>query len=215
ALAIGTKLLPLIFLPLLIRRLGIGKSILYFTIAGATLLLLFAPFLSFQSISNYLSSLALYFQVLEFNASIYYVVRWLGHQIANDGFIAMSGVILPIISFIAIIALTLGERVVNWPSLFARMLLCLTVYFLFTSNVHPWYLTTMVMLSVFTSYKYMLPWSLLMILTYATYQTLPYSENLWFVAIEYLVTGGWLAYEMRGKLFKTSGINRALQEELP
>ena len=202
AIAIGTKLLPLIFLPLLIRRIGARKSLSYFMIVGTTLLLLFSPFLSVQSILNYLSSLQLYFLLFEFNASIYYLVRWIGYQIVGHNIIAISGVLLPIISFFTIVVIAFRERVVNWQSLFSSMLFCLTAYLLLSTNVHPWNLAPLVLLSVFTGYKYALPWSLLVIFTYVTYQGLPYSENLLFVAIEYLTVGGWMVYEIRANLMK-------------
>jgi hypothetical protein len=200
AVAIGTKLMPIIFLPLLIKRIGLGRSSRYFAIVVATLLLLFLPFLNTQSIQNFLSSLSLYFRVFEFNASIYYLVRWIGYQIAGYNIIAISGVILLVISFFAIITIAFREKATNWQSLFSSMLLCLTVYLLCATTVHPWYLTPLIMLSVFTRYRYALVWSLLVMLTYATYQTVPYSENLWLVTIEYLAVGGWMAYEMLPRL---------------
>jgi uncharacterized membrane protein len=202
AIAIDIKLLPLIFLPLLIRRLGVRKSLIYFVTVGTTVLLLFLPFLSFQALSNFFSSLQLYFQVFEFNASIYYLVRWIGHQITGYNIIAISGVLLPIIALFIIITIVFRERILNWKSLFTSMSFCITIYFLFATTIHPWYLTSLVMLSVFTGYKYPQLWSLLVILTYWTYQTLPYSENLWFVAIEYFAVIGWLGYEIWANLIR-------------
>ena len=182
--------------------MGIGKSSRYFIIVGTTVLLLYAPFFSLQSISNYLSILALYLQVFEFNASVYYLIRWIGYQMAGHNIIAILRLLLPIISFFIIMAIAVREKVVNWQSLFSSMLFCLTAYFLLSTNVHPWNLAPLVLLSVFTGYKYALPWSLLVIFTYVTYQSLPYSENLLFVAIEYLTVGGWMVYEIRANLMK-------------
>ncbi len=206
ALAIGTKLFPLIFLPLLIKRMGIGKSLRYFIIVGTTVSLLFAPFFSLQSISNYLSILARYFQVFNFNASVYSLIKWIGYQMAGYNIITTLRLLLPIISFLIIMAIAFREKVVNWQSLFTSMLFCLTAYFLLSTNIHPWNLAPLVLLSVFTSYKYALPWSLLVILTYVTYQSLPYSENLLFVAIEYLTVVGWMVYEIRANLMKVHRI---------
>jgi uncharacterized membrane protein len=50
-LAVGAKLIPLIFLPLLIKRLGLIKSLRYFGVVGAATLLLASP-----CISKYLNS---------------------------------------------------------------------------------------------------------------------------------------------------------------
>jgi hypothetical protein len=202
ALAVGTKLIPIIFLPLLIKRLGKSKSAYYFMIVGVTILLFSTPFLSVQSISNYFSSLGLYFQAFEFNASIYYAVRWVSAQMASDSIVNISIVLLPILSLVTIVIIAARERMVDWQSLFTSMLFCLTAYLLFSTNVHPWNIAPLVMLAVFSGYRYVIPWSFLVMLTYVTYQTLPYSENLWFVAIEYLAVGGWMVYELRAKLFR-------------
>jgi len=56
----------------------------------------------------------------------------------------------------------------------------------------------------------MLAWSLLVILGYAAYHTFPYSENMWLVAIEYLIVIGWIAYEISGKRIK-----RAIMKVFP
>ena len=194
-LAVGTKLVPLIFLPLLIKRLGLVKSLRYFAIVGAATVLLFLPFISFQSISNFISGLSLYFKVFEFNASIYYIARWIGYQITGYNVIAFSGMILAILSFLAIVILSYREKTLTWASLFSHMLFCAAAYLLFATTAHPWYLTPLIAFSVFSLYRYALVWSLLIVLSYSAYQTLPYSENLWLVAVEYVLLGALLIYE--------------------
>ncbi|MFC1964711.1 glycosyltransferase 87 family protein [Chloroflexota bacterium] len=195
-LAIGTKLLPLIILPLLIKRLGVGRSIRYYLVTGATVILLFIPFLNGEAISNYLSSLSLYFRVFEFNASVYYLIRWIYFQTFSDTLINVTQVLLPVLTLLAVIIISLKQKSDSQQSIFSYMLFCLTIYFIFTSNVHPWNLTTLVMLSVFTSYRFMIVWSWTVVLTYSAYQTFPYSENLWLVAIEYFLAPGWMAWEI-------------------
>ncbi|MHB8085369.1 MAG: glycosyltransferase 87 family protein, partial [Dehalococcoidia bacterium] len=199
ALAVGSKLIPLIFLPLLIKRLGLRKSIVYFAVVGAAVLLLFAPFLSVQSISNFLSGLSLYFNVFEFNAGLYYVARWVGYLIKGYDTIAVTGAVLAFISLIAIIAIACREKRADWKTVFTGMLFCLTAYLLCATIVHPWYLTPLVAFSVFTRYRYAVVWSGLIVLSYSAYQAIPYSENLWLVALEYAGLAGWMAWEL---LFK-------------
>ena len=195
-LAVGAKLVPLIFLPLLIRRLGLVKSLKYFAIAGAATILLFLPFISLQSMSHFFTGLSLYFKVFEFNASIYYIARWIGYQIMGYNVIVFSGILLAIISFLAIIIISYREKMLTWASMFSHMLFCATVYLLFATTVHPWYLTPLIAISVFSRYKYAVVWSLLIAVSYSAYQTLPYSENLWLVAIEYVLLGMWIIYEI-------------------
>jgi Gpi18-like mannosyltransferase len=195
-LAIGTKLMPLVFLPLLIKRLGIGRSIRYYLVTGATVILLFIPFLNGEAISNYFSGLSLYFRVFEFNASVYYLIREVYFQTSSGTLITIAQVLLPVLTFLAIIIISLKQRVDGRQSIFLSMLFCLTIYFIFTNNVHPWNLTTLVMLSVFTGHRFVLIWSWAVILAYSAYRTFPYSENLWLVAIEYCLALGWMAREI-------------------
>jgi general stress protein CsbA len=166
---------------------------------GAALLLLFAPFLSVPSISNFLSSLSLYFNVFEFNAGLYYIVRWIGYLIKGYDTIAVTGVALSFISLLAIVVIAWGEKPAGWQTIFTGLLFCLTAYLLCSTIVHPWYLTPLVAFSVFTRYRYAIVWSGLVVLSYSAYQTLPYSENLWLVAIEFVGLAAWMAWEL---LFK-------------
>jgi len=71
--AIATKLLPLMFLPFFIRRLGLFSSVF---------------------LSNIGSSIGLYFQRFEFNGSIYYLFRWLGQQVSGYNQIRLLGPLL-------------------------------------------------------------------------------------------------------------------------
>ncbi|MFC2038188.1 glycosyltransferase 87 family protein [Chloroflexota bacterium] len=207
-LAIGTKLIPLIFLPLLVKRLGISRSLRYYLITGVTVLLLFTPFLAGESIANYFSSLSLYFRVLEFNASLYYLLRWVYLATRSDLLITVIQVLLPVLTFLAVVFISARQKADNQQSLFRGMLFCLTIYLLLTNNVHPWNLTTLVMLSVFTGFRFVLVWSWGVILGYSAYRTFPYIENLWLVATEYLLVLVWISGEIiTGRKSRSRGNN--------
>jgi alpha-1,6-mannosyltransferase len=195
-LAVSVKLLPLIFLPLLIKRLGVTKSLIFYAIVGATFAVLFVPFLNANLAANFFSTINLYFQKFEFNASIYYLLRWIGYLVTGYNTIAVLGVLLAIAAFVAIVFIAIREKVITWQSLFQSMLMCLTAYFLLATTVHPWYITTLVLVLVFTRYRYPVGWSVLIILSYAAYRTSPYSENLWLVAVEYIAVLCLIGYEL-------------------
>jgi len=73
SLAICTKLVPLIFLPLMFSRLGWKKSSIYYLVIGVSTILLFFPLLNAEIISGFNESIGYYFKKFEFNASIYYL----------------------------------------------------------------------------------------------------------------------------------------------
>jgi hypothetical protein len=72
----------------------------------------------------------------------------------------------------------------------------LTAYLLLATTVHPWYISTLVVFSVFTGYRYPVIWSLLVVFSYFAYQTASYQENLFLVAVEYLLVTGVMLYEL-------------------
>jgi alpha-1,6-mannosyltransferase len=184
ALAVSTKLLPLITLPLLIRRLGWRRGIIYSTLVIGTSVLFFLPFLSLELVQNIASSVNLYFQKFEFNASVYYLIREAGYWLAGYNIIGQAGPILSLVTLAGICWLALST---NKTDLSTRLLLTLTLYFAMATTVHPWYITLVVAASVFAPFRYPLVWSALVWVSYATYRQEPYAENLWLTAMEYAV----------------------------
>lgn len=183
--SVGAKFLPLMFLPLLIRRLGWLQAILFGTIVLGLNAVAFLPFVEAGLQSKLGSSLGLYFRSFEFNASLYYVARWLGYQWMGYNVIHIAGRQLAALSFLLIWLITIFERKVTLGKLPLSMLAVLCVYLSFTVSVHPWYLSMAVALCVLTPFRFPLIWSALIPLTYSAYAPAQYRENLGLVAVEY------------------------------
>jgi alpha-1,6-mannosyltransferase len=66
----------------------------------------------------------------------------------------------------------------------------MTVFFLFATTVHPWYICMPVALAVFTPFRYAFIWSFTATLSYAAYQYNPVQENLWLIGGGYVLC--WL-----------------------
>jgi hypothetical protein len=64
------------------------------------------------------------------------------------------------------------------------------------TTVHPWYLATLLILSIFTKYKYPLVWSFVIILSYLAYANADNTENLWIIGFEYLIVYGVFIWEI-------------------
>ena len=188
ALGVATKLLPLVLLPLLARTLGWRRLAAYSAAVAGGLLLLFGPFLSADLVAHIGRSLQLYFHSFEFNASLYYLLRGLGYWLTGYNQIGRIGPTLGLLAGLLILLLAYRARRPGPAAVPGRLLLALTAYYLLATIVHPWYLTPLLALSVFTGWRYPAAWAALAVLSYAAYQTSAYTENLVLVAMEYAGT---------------------------
>ena len=185
ALAIAAKLVPLLVLPLLLRRLGWRGALGYGAAVALGLGLLFAPFVSAALVGHFGGSLDLYFHKFEFNASLYYLARAGGFYLTGYNEIARIGTGLALLAGLWVLAVAGLEKYPTLASLPGALLAALTGYYLLATTVHPWYLTPLVALSVFTRYRYAVVWSGLVVLSYAAYRSSAYAESLPLVALEY------------------------------
>ncbi|MFC7356491.1 glycosyltransferase 87 family protein [Jejudonia soesokkakensis] len=237
-LSVSVKLLPLLFLPLFFKyilkkekkeivisneernpiprsflyfdRRNATKTIAFYNVTLGTILLTFAPFLSSEFISNFSATIGLWFQNFEFNASVYYVIRWIGFQTVGWNIIGTVGKVLPLIVILILLVLTFFRRNSTTQQLITGILLGVSVYFLLSTTVHPWYIATPLVLSVFTKYRFPIVWSFVVMLSYTAYGADGFSENLWFVAFEYIVVIGFAIWEL---FYKRVGFkNKTLQE---
>lgn len=194
AMSIGTKLIPLMMMPFVLVYLGWKRALVFFSIVGVVLLLLFLPVL--LHLEFFWSSIDLYFRKFEFNGSIYYLLRWFGFQIKGFNLIHIIGPVLAMSTLGIIAYLTRRYSFVDSIQIPKYWLLALTTYLILATTVHPWYLILLIGLCLFTNYRYPLLWSCLIILTYVNYSYEPYYENLWFVSCEYMFLFGFLFYEL-------------------
>lgn len=205
-ISISVKLLPLLFLPLYLGLNGntpIKKVfwklknsvqiILFYTLVVATVLLTFAPFISSTFISNFAATIGLWFQKFEFNASIYYIIRWIGYKVIGWNIIETVGKILPLIVVLIILSISIFRststvnKIANTKHLITAMLFSVICYLMLSTTVHPWYLTTPLLLSIFTRYKFPIVWSVVVFFSYAAYSLEGFNEILPLVALEYSV----------------------------
>lgn len=196
AMAISIKLIPILFLPVLIKRLGVAKSMWFYLITALALAFTFLPFLDQKLITHIFSSVDLYFRTFEFNASIYYVIRWLGFKSVGYNIIQKVGPILSMVTF-ALVMMIYFYKNKSWEDVFKKILFSYTIYLLLATTVHPWYVINLIVLSVFVrNYRYALIWSALIIISYSAYMDETYTENMLLIALEYVFVIGWFVVEL-------------------
>ncbi|WP_142785157.1 mannosyltransferase [Changchengzhania lutea] len=180
----------------------IAKLVGFYIIVGLTTIFLFAPFYSSAFINNYTETVGLWFTNFEFNASLYYVAREIGYLFRGYNEIAIIGEIMSLLAVIFILTLSFFRKNTTLKALISGMLLVLTFYYFTATTVHPWYIATLLILSVFTRYKFPLVWSFVIILSYLTYSNTDNSENLYIILIEYVIVYGVFFWEI---FFKNKG----------
>jgi hypothetical protein len=203
SVSICSKLVPLIFLPVLVRTWGWRSAAQFWLLTAILSALIFFPLLNMEIVTGFSRGLGYYFGKFEFNASIYYLVRAAGYFFVNFNIIQTAGWILAVIATTLILGVSFYRVEENaegiQPHVFDTMLWCVTIFLFFSTTVHPWYVVSLVMICVFTHHRFPIVWSAMIFLTYAGYSQQSFSENMPLVAFEYMVVTGYLLYEIYGR----------------
>ena len=198
-LSVGTKLLPLLSLPLVWHYLKPKKSLLFGSFCALGIGLLFLSFFYGLGYENYFKTLRLWFTTFEFNASFYYIVRAIGYELKGYNIIRSLGKITPFIIIGVVFVFAFFRNNSHPKKWIASMLLLMTTYFFLSTTVHPWYISTLVFLGMLSQYSYPWVWSALVVLSYTTYMHPNFEENLSIISLEYLAVLGVLCFEIRKK----------------
>ena len=206
--AVIAKLLPVLFLPFLWRRLGTRRAWTFYLLAGGLVALSVLPLLSGVFLANFGDSLDLYFRKFEFNAGVYTLIRWIGYQVKGYNIIGSLGPALALCTVAGITILAFAEKrpaLPDWPR---ACLWAICIYLLFTTTVHPWYVSLPVFLCAFTRYRFPVLWSGLIMLTYLQYAGGSFRELPWIMALEYSAVIGYAGWELRAGQRPRSAPNR-------
>lgn len=197
AFGIAAKFIPALFIPLLIYKTGWRKGLKYLIITSLTCVALFALVFDLAAVQHIGKSMGLFFHRFEFNASVYYIIRWLGNLLAGYNIIAYAGPVLAVSSAFIIMILSFYTKRNGVNRFFTRAMFISIVLFFFSTTVHPWYISLPVSLAVFTSYRFPVLWSFTSILSYAAYQSQPPRENVLLIALGYLCVAAFFIWELK------------------
>ncbi|MFT7588496.1 MAG: alpha-1,6-mannosyltransferase [Limisphaerales bacterium] len=193
--AIAFKLIPIILLPLFPFLLGWKKGFAAAAIAFCFGLMTFVPFGIVQTWENISQSMDLYYRNFEFNGCLYYIARGITTKYYGYNQIAFIGPIMALLSGLVILIIAFITRPKTIVQFLAVSMLCLAVYQLFATTIHPWYIAPLVALSAFGRFRFVMVWSVMIFLTYAAYHGGGFEENTALVILEYALVLGLLRLE--------------------
>ncbi len=197
ALAVAAKLLPLMLLPFWFRRAGTEKLLHFYGIIGAILLLLFVPALTSVQFAHPVGSLLLFFRNFEFNAGIFNLFKWAGIGITGYNPIKCVGPFFALQIFGGILIGAWVQRDLGIQGLFRNMMFALSLYLFLSTTVHPWYLVPLLAFSTFTTFRYPLLWTGLVVLSYSHYMSVPFRPHYGLLVLEYLPVFTLFTMELR------------------
>lgn len=218
AIGVMAKLIPLLYLPLILVFIWKQKQEKLFQWEGETIknVLLFSTTLLLslialaalyyhpELIAHFSKSLNLYFTNFEINASIYYIFRELGFYLVGYNTIGIIGKILPLFVLGGVIILSLFYQKGTKQSLMNNFVYASFLYLLFATTVHPWYILMPLVISIFTSYRFFVLWSFTILLSYFPYSQIPFQENYLLIFIEYFTIISWFIYELMKRRIETT-----------
>lgn len=194
ATAILTKLLPLLLLPIIVKQLGWRKAIVTGFLCMIIVLISFLPFLSLTAIKGFSSSLNLYFRNFEFNASLYYIARYIGWYVKGYNYISFIG---PLLSgfFLGLYAYIFFTKKINTlPQVAHTILIVLTLYYLLATTVHPWYIINLLPFAIISNKSYAVVWQWAAFVSYYAYSQIPFAESTLLLCTQYGIVAIVIAY---------------------
>ncbi|MBT7850820.1 MAG: polyprenol phosphomannose-dependent alpha 1,6 mannosyltransferase MptB [Formosa sp.] len=201
ALSIAVKLAPIISLPLFLNKLGWKKSVRFYLSIGGVFILLFIPFLKGDFFENYSSTIGLWFSKFEFNASFYYFLKWVLKATSKLELIHSMGIVVMSVLVLQI-SYQLVRNKIKTTVLIHSILWILSGYYFISTTVHPWYIISLLLLSIYTNYRYTLLWSYTIIFSYFAYGQYNVHENSFILCLEYVPVFFVFARELKLKSMK-------------
>ena len=195
-LAVGMKLLPLLFAPAFLFWKQTRKSFGFWGMAIGIGLLCFLPLALGGAWQNFFQSLQLYQGKFEFNASVYYLLREVGNWLVGYNTIGILTKLGTAITVAGVIWMSWKRSQATFEGMIGLWVQLYLLYFILQPVVHPWYLLPGLGLSVLTRQWTFLLWSFGAIFSYQAYSQNPVQEQALFLMLEYglVLLGLYLDY---------------------
>ncbi len=196
SLSVFVKLIPLMFLPLFLKSFKQTKNLGFYLVFGGSSIVLLFPLFQGNEFANFWATLQLWFSNFAFNGSLYKVGKFTAEYLFNYPaykFIKTYSTLVSAMVFFT--SFYLGIKDSSTKKALKNALLILSIYLFTTATVHPWYIITLLFLSVLNQQKFVVVWSASIFLSYLFYNG--YSAQPW-TALSitiYLPVFAYLIYE--------------------
>ncbi len=187
SISIGVKLLPMMLLPYFLFSLKGKNRLIFFMGLLFFSVIIFSPMMGVIPIHSFANSLDLYFRKFEFNASVYYLFRYIGQQISGYNLIKYLGPLLGILTVFYNFRKAKQYKDNTFSTFFKYGLYVWTFYLFLATTVHPWYLISVLFFATFNQWCYPYFWSYLIFISYANYSGAIYYESMWLIGLEYFL----------------------------
>lgn len=185
-----TKITPAAFLPFFAFRILRGEnrktSVIRFFLYVLPWIAIVFGFLFFPETirKQNRSGLGVFFQLFEFNGSVYYVLREFLRVIGEDFYAAgkycaaLSGISISVYSLLKRKTTAIGD-------LFGAAETVYCIFLIFSTTVHPWYILPLLGFCVFSGRISPIVWSFIILVSYSTYSVVPFRDSFFWLGIEY------------------------------
>ncbi len=190
--AVLTKLHPALWFPLFARRAN-WRAVLAGIAAGAVLV---SPYFNLRSGLEYLRSLGAYFRLFEFNASIHYLLRYIGRVGFHEQWDQTAGPYLAALLLVIAALIWWKFSVRNPLDVLHAGFWIMTADLCLATTVHPWYICWAALALPFFPYAFMTYWTGACFLSYLAYAYRPVFEPTWSLLVEYLPVYGLMGWEV-------------------
>lgn len=196
SLSVFVKLIPLMFLPLFLNSFKQTKNLGFYLVFGGSSIVLLFPLFQGNEFANFWATLQLWFSNFAFNGSLYKVGKFTAEYLFNyPAYKFITTYSAAVSAMVFFTSFYLGIKDSSTKKALKNALLILSIYLFTTATVHPWYIITLLFLSVLNQQKFVVVWSASIFLSYLFYNG--YSAQPW-TALSitiYLPVFAYLIYE--------------------
>ena len=193
ACSVMAKLHPALWFPLFVRRTGWRPAF----VGAATGMGLILLYFNIGSWLRYIKSLGLYFRLFEFNASIHYLIRFVGKWAFHQSWDKSIGPYLGAVLLLIAIGIAWKFPAGNARDLLHAGFWLMTADLCLATTAHPWYISWAALALPVFPYAFMTYWTGACFLSYIAYSYHPVYEPAWVLLLEYIPVYGLMVWEIR------------------